>query len=265
MKQNEQNLWEKAFRYPSFNFRFWTTIVFVLILIISITSYILIGTKLISGAQNILSFLALVVQAATFLLALFAAFYALRQLIEARTVGLETAADNHLQKRNYTSAIKLWKESLYIKPDPATFLNLCEAMLLSGDFEMFDRYIGISEVTGTFKKQFSYNSSDRAVLLYLKCMRQLFVENLGEAKIQINLVLKLPSEIRLAVAKRWNFLDLQTSSIYLDLAGDCRSISDNLVLYFQGKMVPAHQAKFENGEFSYTPTTEEDPPLPEPA
>ncbi len=260
MKKVAKNFWEKILPYPSFNKRFQTVLIGILVILSVITYIIFLATKP-SDLSEKVAILNLMIQAATLLLGIFAAYYALRQLVETRFISLDEAAAQALHRHHYVHAGKKWVEAFYIRPDPRIFTNLCEALLLTGDYEKFDQYMYMSEKTDSLSKDIFHESSDKIILLYLKITRHLLVKNQGEAENYIRELILLVTAEGL-VGLEWNFMDLQVSEKYQNLTGECKDILDNLITYLTKVIIPARKLEFESGLFATRaePATEETHP-----
>lgn len=186
-----------------------------------------------------------IIQTATLVLGLFAAYYALRQLVETRFISLDNAGMNELKLIHYSRAFEKWKEALYIKPELNVFSNMCEALLLMGDYETFDGYMKKPLNMDTIEE-----SSEKIILLYLKTVRHLLVRNQGVAETYITEIVQLAEEDGLE-SFNWDFRDLQTSVSYQNLRpGDCKFIIDNLISYLSQTIQPTRKTDFENGNFA---------------
>jgi hypothetical protein len=248
-KKVKKEFWEEFFAYPSFNIRFWFTLTFVLLIFCAITYYLLFQSHIIEGISNQVATLNLIVQSATFVLGIFAAYYALRQLVETRFTGLDEAGMQELKRNHYARAFEKWREAFYIRPEAGVFTNICESLLLIGDYDSFDQYIRMSQGTGFLKKEIFQEPSDQIILLYLRAMRHLLVKNQGEAeKCIVDLVNLTKKETLLGF--QWDFLDLQRSQAYQYLNGECRNIAENLISYLQKTLQSARKQEFEGGNFA---------------
>ncbi len=248
MGKIKKEWWEKIFPYPSFNLRFGCILTVVLVCFFVFT-YILLGySELTQSASDKIATLNLIIQGATLVLGIFAAYYALRQLVETRFTGLDAAGMQELRNKNYVRAFDKWKEAFYIKPETPVFLNMCETLLLIGDYELFDQNTKMLE-QGEVLQELVKEVSDQQILLYLKSIRHLLVKNQGEAEKYIAESLKLAKKNTL-LSPRWNFGDVRTSIPFANLQGECRQMSENLILYLSNEMLPTRKADFENGNFA---------------
>jgi|SRR3989344_407442 len=250
MKKVKKDFWEKIFIYPSFNIRFGTVLILVSFFFFSVTHFILYKLHLVNELSDKISFLNLVVQIATLVLGTFATYYALRQLVETRFNSLEEAGMQELKRRHYSRAFEKWREAFYIRPEPSVFNNLCEALLLIGDYDTFDQYIKISGLRGFLKKEIFQEVSDRIILLYLKSIRNLLVKNQGESEKYLSELITLTSKSDALLGFQWDFIDLQTSNSYQNLTGECKNIADNLISYLQKNISPTRKADFEARNFA---------------
>jgi len=245
-KIKQQDFWEKLFPYPSFNHRFgfWVVIISLFFLIV--------GFLLVSRFKETtdrIELIILLVQSATLIFGIIAAYYALRQLVETKFEKLDENGMLNLKRQQYSRAIRTWNEAFYIRPESETFMNLLEAILLLGDFDQFDERIGLSEEPW-FKKKIFLENPEKLTFLYLKAIRHLLVKNLGEAEMIITKIIKLRKETDDFVNFNWNFTDLTKSVGYKALSGDSKAITDNLILYLKKSMSPEHKTLFEGGNFS---------------
>lgn len=248
-KKVPKDFWERMFRYPSFDSRFAFIISVVGIFFLTLTYILLIRSPIVDNISDQIALLNLILQGAMLLFGIFAAYYALRQLVETRFNSLEEAGMQELKRKHYSRAYQKWSEAFYIRPEVPVFANLSEALLLLGDFETFDEYMRMSERTEFLKKQLFQEESDQMILLYLKSMRQLLVRNQGAAEIHLAALVALVTEHSLS-SLQWDFLDIQTSRLYQDLSGECRNMADNLISYMSKTMNPVRIVEFEAGRFS---------------
>ena len=248
MKRGKKDFWEKLFIYPSFNIRFFT----VVILILSIFIFIAYITfNLVKDASNRFELANLLVQSATLVLGIFAAYYALRQLIETRFNNLDESGTDCLKRKHYLRAIRKWKEAFYIKPDMGVFSDLAEAFLLQGDFESFDNHLKTLQLKSLIKPEIFEEESDQLTLLYLEALRHLLVKNQGEAEKKIREVVKLGKEPIVISKFGWDFSDLRDSEVYKNLLGECKRILDNLINYLSKNLSNEQIKAFENGDFVF--------------
>ena len=154
-----------------------------------------------------------------------------------------------LKLNHYSRAFEKWREAFYIKPDSGVFTNMCESLLLVGDYDAFDQYIRMSKDASFLKKEILQESSDQIVLLYLRSMRHLLVKNQGEAEKYIAGLIKLIAEDSL-LGFQWDFMDLRSSITYQNLDGECKNIAENLISYLQKNIQPARKRDFEAGKFA---------------
>lgn len=248
-KKAKKDFWEEMFEFPSFNIRFGYTLLFVSLVFLILGWIVLFKLELVSGSSDHIAVVNLLVQLATLVLGVFATYYALRQLVETRFNGLDESGMQELRRNHYSRAFEKWREAFYIKPDAVVFTNMCEALLLLGDYEKFDQYVRMSEKTSFQKKGILTEPSDRITLRYLRVARSLLEENQGEAKKHINEIVALVKEHKL-IGFAWDFIDIQQSINYQTLEGDCRTIFDNLISYLSKKMPSSIIEKFEEGQYT---------------
>jgi len=244
----KKDFWEQLFVYPSFNIRFGFTVGLILLFFVAIT-FTIFKLKIIEGVSDQISALNLIVQLALLVLGILAAYYALRQLVETRFINLDEAATQELKRNHYSRAIEKWREAFYIRPEASVFTNMCEAFLLTGDYDTFDQYARMSESSGFLSKRIIQESSDQIILLYLKAVRHLLVKNQGEAEKHIvNLVTLVKNDKLLGF--QWDFMDLQRSPSYQDLSGECKNIAENLIAYLSKTIQPTRREYFEKGSYA---------------
>ncbi len=248
-KRVKRDIWEKVFVYPSFNTRFFITTAIVLIIFFLCTYIILFHLDLIHGIEDQVAVSNLIVQLATLVLGIFAAYYALRQLVETRFTGLDEAGMQELKRSHYSRAFEKWREAFYIKPEASVFTNMMEALLLVGDYDTFDEYIRIPQNRSFSGKEIFQEVSDQIVLLYLKSIRHLLVKNQGETEKQISSIVELVKKESLPNLA-WDFMDLRRSLVYQDLNGECKQIAENLISYLSKDMPSVRKAEFETGNFA---------------
>lgn len=248
MKKVRKDLWEKLFVYPSFNIRFWFTLLLVLF-IFCVIAILYFRSSVVNNISDQISSLNLFVQTATLVLGIFAAYYALRQLVETRFTNLDEAGMQELKRTHYSRAFEKWKEAFYIRPEASVFTNMNEALLLLGDYDTFDHYMQMSKHKGFLKKPIFEETSDKIIFLYLKTIRNLLVKNQGEAEKYLTNLISFVKQNGVN-GVNWDFLDLQTSVIYQDLQGECKNIAENLISYLSKKMQPVRLADFEAGNFA---------------
>lgn len=249
-RQTRKNFWEKVFAYPSFNIRFGSILILVLLLFITF-GYIILGeSKTAFSASDKIAILNLLIQSATLVLGIFAAYYALRQLVETRFIGLDEAGMQELKRNHYSRAFEKWREAFYIKPEGIVFTNMCEALLLVGDYKTFDNYIRLLEPSGKLNRNKMFQEiSDEIGLLYLKIIRHLLIKNQGEAEKYLSELIVLIKTNGLPILT-WDFSDLRGSVSYLNLNGECKNIAENLIIYLSKNMLPSRKIDFEAGNFA---------------
>jgi len=252
MTKHQKNIWEKIFDYPSFNMRFGLSVALVIVLagIISALYFFLYPKITPHNTTDTFAFINLVIQLSLLILGGMAAYYALRQLIETRFNSLEQAGMDQIKDRRYSRAIEKWKEALYIRPDSKIFINLCEAMILAQEYDLFDQYIKMSE-TKKFKQKVLHEPSEHIIMLYLQAIRHLVVKNQGEAEKHITKLVKMVKKHSLR-GLHWDFMDFKRSPSYLELSGECKQIADNLVMYLEVTLPKNIKEDFENGNYSST-------------
>lgn len=248
-KKVQKDFWEELFIYPSFNIRFIFTLTAVLLFFCIFAYFLLFKLELISGISEQIATLNLLIQSATLILGIFAAYYALRQLVETRFTGLDEAGMQEMKRNHYSRAFEKWREAFYIRPESSVFTNMCESLLLVGDYNTFDQFIRIAKRPGFLKKEIFQESSDQIVLAYLITMRHLLVKNQGEAEKYITDVIALTKSDNL-LGFQWDFLDLQRSPAYQDLNGECKNIAENLIAYLSKTILPVRKIEFENRNFA---------------
>ncbi len=248
LKKINKNFWEKIFNYPSFNIRFRFTLIFVLLIFCIILYFLLFVYNKIEGVSNQIAIINLITQSATLVLGIFAAYYALRQLVETRFIGLDEAGIHEMKRSHYSRAFEKWREAFYIRPEAGVFTNMCESLLLIGDYDSFDQYIQMSQDKG-FKKEIFQEPSDKITLLYLRAIRHLLVKNQGEAEIQIAEIIKITKEDSL-LGFSWDFMDLRSSLVYQNVNGECKNIAENLIAYLSKTISHTRKKDFEEGNFS---------------
>lgn len=244
----KKDFWEQLFKYPSFNHRFGFTVGLILVFFIAITIAIF-KLKIVSEISDQISILNLIVQLAVLVLGILAAYYALRQLVETRFINLDEAAMQELKRNHYSRAVEKWREAFYIRPEAAVFINMCEGLLLVGDYDTFDQYIRMSESSGFMNKEIIQESSDQIILMYLRAIRHLLVKNQGEAEKHTASLITLVQSDKL-LGFQWDFLDLQRSPAYQDLSGECKNISENLISYLSRTIQPTRRTEFESGKYA---------------
>lgn len=244
----KKDFWEQLFKYPSFNTRFGFTVGFIL-LIFAIITFSIFKLKIVEGVSDQIATLNLIVQLALLVLGILAAYYALRQLVETRFVNLDEAGMQELKRNHYSRAFEKWREAFYIRPEAAVFTNMCESLLLIGDYDTFDQYARMSESSDFLNKRIIQESSDQIILLYLKVIRHLLVKNQGEAEKHISDLVKLANDDGLS-GLQWDFLDLQRSPAYQDLSGECKNIAENLIAYLSKTIQPTRKTDFESGNYA---------------
>ena len=247
-KKIKKNAWEELFVYPSFNIRFGFTILIVVILFGGIIFAVL-KANIVTTTSDKIAILSLIISFATLSLGVFAAYYALRQLVETRFTSLDEAGTQEIKRNHYSRAFEKWREAFYIKPEAGIFTNMCETLLLIGDNNAFDQYIKMSQGSGILKKEIVQEISDQIVLLYLKTIRHLLVKNQGEAEKYLSELVQLVKKEGLS-GFEWDFLDMRTSLIYQDITGECKNIAENLISYLSRVMPQVRRVDFEKGNFA---------------
>ncbi|MEX2409906.1 MAG: hypothetical protein WD607_00805 [Candidatus Paceibacterota bacterium] len=249
MNKIDKNKWEKVFLYPSFNIRFWST------LILGFLFFLILGLGFFNKHKDYLNiseqltFWGLVVQLAILFLGIFTAYYALRQLSESRFTKLDEAGIQNFRNGRYFRAIYNWKEAFYVRPDTNIFLNLAETYLLIKDYEFFDEHVNNSEIRFLKNKVFK-EKTDKIILLYLKVVRNLLVKNQGKAESFILDILSLMSEVNEKRILEWDFFDIIKSKPYKELNGECKIMINNISNYLSGNMTKEKRNEFEDGNFS---------------
>lgn len=244
----KKDFWERLFKYLSFNTRFGFTVGLIL-LIFAIITFSIFKLKIVEGVSDQIATLNLIVQLALLVLGILAAYYALRQLVETRFINLDEAGMRELKRNHYSRAFEKWREAFYIRPEATVFTNMCEPLLLIGDYDTFDQYARMSESSDFLNKRIIQELSDQIILLYLKAIRHLLVKNQGEAEKHIFDLVKLANDDGLS-GFQWDFLDLQRSPAYQDLSGECKNIAENLIAYLSKTIQPTRKTDFESGNYA---------------
>lgn len=247
-QKNRKNFWERVSQYPSFNTRFFTSLLIVLIIFIFI-GFLIFKFKIVENRTETIEVLNLFVQSLTLILGIFAAYYALRQLVETRLTSLDQAGSQALERRKYLKAFEKWKESFYIRPDPEIFANACEVLLMMGDYKAFDEYIDIPEKVGLIKKNIFGEQSDKVIFLYLKSMRHLLDKNQGVAEKYLNELVEIINKSGIPILS-WNFFDIQGSEPYQNLTGECKQMAENLVRLLSKQLADEEKNNFLNKKFA---------------
>lgn len=249
MKKVKKDFWEEIIPYPSFNIRFGLTLFVALLFFCTLAYFAIFKLEIVVGVSEKINALNLAVQSATLVLGIFAAYYALRQLVETRFTSLDEAGSREIERKHYSRAFDKWKEAFYIRPEASVFTNFCETLLLIGDYEAFDHYMKFPELPGLFKKDIFQENSDQIILLYLKSIRHLLVKNQGEAEKYLSELIALVKKDGLP-GLQWNFLDLRTSRSYQDLNGECKDMAENLISYLSKNIPEVRKEDFEAGNFA---------------
>lgn len=247
LRKIKNDFWEQFFRYPSFNKRFFFTLVLILLIFGALTYFLLFKLNIANGIFEQMAVFNLIIQLATLVLGIFAAYYALRQLVETRFTSLDEAGLNELKNSHYSRAFEKWREAFYIKPEATVFTNMCESLLLMGEYDAFDQYVEISQGEGFLKKEIIQESSDKIILLYLKAIRHLLVKNQGQAEKYIESLITLKEGM---LGFQWDFMDLRRSLAYQNLSGECKNIAENLISYLSKNIQPTRKRDFEEGKFA---------------
>ena len=247
--KNKKGFWENVFLYPSFNLRFFSVVFLILFIFLFMVRLVV---PLIGNFSDKISVLSLFTSLVTLVLGILAAYYALRQLVEARFTGLDEGGLQELKNKRYFRAIRKWKEAFYIRPDSGVFCNLAEAYLLIADFDSFDQHLKNLSAGALIQPTMFQEESDRLIILYLEIVRQLLVENLGEAKKKLTNLVKLCLGAKLVLNNfGWDFRDLTSSDTFNNLpTGESKIILNNLILYLQKKISPLRKKEFDEGNFA---------------
>lgn len=250
-KKTKKGIWERLPFYPSFIVRFSATLIIIVLIFFVLTYLLVFRIKIATNISDQISIVNLLIQAATLVLGVFATYFALRQLVETRFNGLDETATAELKRNHYSRAFEKWREAFYIKPEPRVFNNMCESLLFVGDFDSFDQFIHMSSVPGSLKNELSKEHSNKVTLLYLQAARHLLVENLGEAKKIINILLTHVKNHGLE-GFHWDFFDFIRSPLYLKLNQECEAkrIIDNLISYLSQNIQPKRKKAFESENFA---------------
>lgn len=180
-----------------------------------------------------------------------AIFFGLRQLVENRYDKLIQQGYNYLKDKKYSNAIKIWNEALAIKKENSTLHNLAEALLLSGDFNEFDRLMKLLAKKRWREKLFNENK-DKILINILQAVRQLIVENIGKGKEYLSASISISKKSEDKIMLNWDFKDLKNSDIYKKLTNDCdaKKIIDNCVAYFSHQLQESDKFLFETGNYT---------------
>lgn len=248
-KKVRKNFWEKFFIYPSFKMRFLVTLVVILVAFFLLSVILITNNEIVTDASSLFAVVYIIIQLATLVFGIIAAYYALRQLVETRFINLDEAAANEMQRSHYSRAFEKWKEAFYIRPEAGVFTNMSEALLIIGDFDNFDQFMQMSQSASFLRKNIFQETSDQIILYYLRTMRHLFVKNQGEAEKHIKSIVAIVKKEGLS-GLNWNFMDLERSPAYQDLGGECRKIAENVVLYLSKNIQAARKKEFEHGNYA---------------
>lgn len=244
--KNKRNFWEKIFKHPSFNKRFFVFVTIATIAIALAFLFLVFTDNIVSTAEEKIAMGNLIIQFATLIMGIFAAYYALRQLVETRFTALDQSASNEVEKRHYSRAYSNWKDAFYIKRDPYIFLNMIESLLLIKDYQSFDRYVNYIENTNNILNE----RSDQLIFLFLKATRHFLVENLGEGKSILSDLIELNKHKKITNTG-WEFNTLLASNVYRELEenSEAQIIINKLSQYIDGKLTEKEQVTFESGQY----------------
>lgn len=246
MNRKKKKIWDKF----SFNVGFIATVVTALLIFLVTYQVIVFKLQLVKGLELRMEFANLMVQVAVLFLGIIAAFFALRQLVEARFNGLDEMALRDLRRKQYLRASQRWSDAFRIKQEPDVYLNLCEALLLQGDYVNFDDRFSLSAKKGFFKTDLITEDSDKLVLNFLGMMRHLLVKNQGVAENYVREIINLVKN-NSAQSLNYSFDDIRTSKVYLDLEdGDCKKIVENTMKYISKSFSQEERISFEGGRYA---------------
>ncbi len=246
---NKKTFWEKIFKFPSFNIRFWTTVVVGTLILVIFGISMIRRLDMAEDLNLLFGFLNFLTQIGILVFAIFSIWLVFKQLIENRFERLEQDGRSHIKTRNYISAINRLKEASYIKPDSNTTLELLEAYLLIKDFHNFDETINSIQMMGIFQKTL-LDPENQIIFYYLRTIRYLIAENIGEAKNHIEeIITVLKANFKNGLRALWDFNDLRNSDSYHQLVGDSKQILDNLLGYLENSLNQNQKEQFESGNF----------------
>lgn len=257
MRTKKKSLWELMFKYPSLNSRFYITLAVVFVVAGAIYYVIYKNGSSLNTFEEHVAFLNLLVQALILILGIFGAYYALRQLVETRFTGLDQAGMSQMKNKKYTRAYEKWKEAFYIKPEVVVLKNLCEAALLSGDMITFDHFINLSHDKALTSRKMIIERDDEITFLFLLAIRHLLVKNQGEAEKHIAKLLEL-LDGKETIKLDWDFSDLQSSTLFLDLIGECKKIAENLIAILKNELSEEQREYFIQGDYAIEESVEEE-------
>ncbi len=239
----DNKLWNKIFKSAALIQQYWKFIIAFSFIFVLTLSIIIVK---IQDESDLYSILNLVIQIATLVFAIFVGYFAFAQVVENRFEKLKTKGKDQLDRKKYKRAIQNWEQAHLIKrKDSDTLADLLEVYLIVKNFRKFDERI--KELGKLIIEE-----SDTVTFHYLRAIRYLLVENLGEAKERIkNLINFTKENPRSLEIFSWEFDDIKNSDTYTKLHGESKIIFDNLASYLDAKLNEEESQKFEGENYSF--------------
>ena len=188
-------------------------------------------------------------QMLTLIFAIFIGYFAFLQVVESRFEKLKEQGYRSLKQKSYRRAREYYEQAHLINPkDFSVLSDLTELYLIIQDNVGFQNKIRLLERT-------VIETREKIVLFYLRTTRFLLLQDLGNAKSELNELLKFLKESpEFLTHFSWNFDDIRACPSYKNLKGDPKLILDNLIAYLQKQLQDAQKRAFENGDVSLRET-----------
>lgn len=220
---------------------YWQFSIFFVCL--SITAYILIFYFFTEKDLNIA--LSVVNTALTIIFAVFVGYYAFMQVAEIRVDRNREEADRYLVAKNYFRAALKYEELFIMNPnDYHSLSNLLEIKLIDGEDEYFQLHIDKLQKT-------VIEPSENITCFFLKIAKELFLQRIGDAKIQIHLLVKFVNGTPNALSNhKWSYNEVRSSERFQDLTGEALEIFQNVIKFLENKLKGDEKEAFEKKDYA---------------
>lgn len=212
---------------------------------LSIAAYIFIFTFFAEKDLNIA--VSVVNTALTIIFAVFVGYYAFMQVAEIRVNRNREEADRYLNEKNYFRAALKYEELFIMNPnDYHSLSNLLEIKLIDGKDEYFQLHIDELQKS-------VIEPSENITCFFLKIAKELFLQRIGDAKIQIHFLIKFVNENPNALSNhRWSYNDVSSSKRFQDLTGEALEIFQNVIKFLENKLKGDEKEAFEKEDYALT-------------
>lgn len=154
-------------------------------------------------------------------------------------------AERYIKERNYFRAALKYEELLIINPnDYYCISNLLEIKLIDCKDEYFQQHIDELQKSVV-------EPSEKITYYFLKIAQELFLQRIGDAKSQIQLLINYVNKNTEALSEhRWGYPEITTSKRFKELTGEAREIFENVIKFLRNSLKGNEKEAFINKDYS---------------